>query len=209
MSVDLGILYRSSRDRVIELVTAPGVDEHVAVPATPEWTIHDVIAHLSGVGDDATSGNMAGAPGDAWTAAQVARGKDRSMAELLDAWGRTGPMMDVFFSSPDGAAMAPGVFDVHTHEADLRHALGLPVDVPADFLAWAAELFRGGFAGAVAEAGLPPVAVEASDFEWFRGRLGRRTVDEVSAYGWSADPGPYLDAFFIFGRAERSLGERA
>ena len=26
---------------------------------------------------------------------------------------------------------------------------------------------------------------------------------------WSADPGPYLDSFFIFGRAEQSLGERA
>lgn len=209
MSVDLGILYRSSRERVVALVSAPDVDEHMVVPATPNWTIHDVIAHLSGVGDDATSGNMAGAPGDAWTAVHVARGKDRSMAEMLDAWGRTGPMMEAFFSSPDGAAMAAGVFDVHTHEADLRHALGLPVDVPADFLAWVGEQFRAAFAEAVAEAGLPPVTVEASDFEWFRGRLGRRTVDEVCAYGWSADPAPYLDTFFIFGRAERSLGERA
>ena len=209
MTVDLGILYRTARERVTALVSAPGVDETMVVPATPEWTVHDVIAHLSGVGDDATNGNMAGAPGDVWTAAQVARGKDRTPAELLDPWGNTGPLMEAFFSSPGGAAMAAGVFDVHTHEADLRNAFGLPVAVPADFLAWVGEQFRTGFAAAVAEAGLPPVEVEASDFEWFRGRLGRRTVEEVRAYGWSADPEPYLDTFFIFGRAERSLGERA
>lgn len=209
MTVDLGILYRTCRERVAALVAAPGVDGTMVVPATPEWTVHDVIAHLSGVGDDATNGNMAGAPGDAWTAAQVARGKDRTMTELLESWGNTGPLMEAFFSSPGGAAMAAGVFDVHTHEADLRNAFGLPVAVPADFLAWVGEQFRTGFAGAVADAGLPPVTVDASDFEWFRGRLGRRTVDEVRAYGWSADPEPYLDTFFIFGRAERSLGERA
>jgi hypothetical protein len=50
--------------------------------------------------------------------------------------------------------------------------------------------------------------VEVSDLELFRARLGRRTVDEVCAYGWSADPAPYLDHWFVFGVAERSLGER-
>ena len=113
------------------------------------------------------------------------------------------------FSSPEGAPRLNGVFDVHTHEADLRNALGLPVDVPADFLGWVAGIFRAGFADAVAAAGLPPVTVEAADLEWFRGRLGRRTEDEVRGYGWSADPDPYLDTFFIFGRATRSLGEHA
>jgi hypothetical protein len=49
--------------------------------------------------------------------------------------------------------------------------------------------------------------VNASDLQWFRGRLGRRTADEVCAYGWSANPAPYLDHWFIFGRADRSLGE--
>jgi hypothetical protein len=97
--------------------------------------------------------------------------------------------------------------DIHTHEADLRHALGLPVAVPAEFLAWAGPSMRDGFAEQVAAAGLPPVEVAASDFEWFRARLGRRTVAEVGAYEWSADPAPYLDVFFIFGRASASLGE--
>ena len=209
MSVDPGVLYRTCRERITALVRAPGVDESMVVPATPEWTVHDVIAHLSGIAEDATSGNMVGAPGDVWTAAQVARGKDRSLAELLDQWTTLAPFMEAVFSSPEGAPRLNGVFDVHTHEADLRNAFGLPVDVPADFVAWVAAMFRAGFADAVAAAGLPPVTVEASDLEWFRGRLGRRTEDEVRAYGWSADPEPYLDTWFIFGRARQSLGERA
>lgn len=207
MSVDPGYFYRTCRERITALVSDPSVDESVVVPSTPEWTVHDVVAHLSGISDDATTGNMGGAPGEAWTAAQVERGRTKSLQELLDQWARTSPMLEAVFSSPDGSPMLAGVIDVHTHEADLRHALGLPVEVPAEFLAWVAERFRDGLAKQVATAGLPPVSVDASDLEWFRGRLGRRTTAEVCAYGWSVDPAPYLEHFFVFGRADRSLGE--
>jgi hypothetical protein len=152
---------------------------------------------------------MAGAPGDDWTAAQVVRSKGRSIAELLATWQQYAPGMESFFSSPNGAAMSAGVFDVHTHEADLRHALGLPMAIPGDVLAWAGPAMRAGFDDAVAQAGLPPVELPISDVEWFRGRLGRRTEAEVRAYPWSADPDPYLEHFFIFGRAAYSLGEAA
>jgi uncharacterized protein (TIGR03083 family) len=209
MAIDLGEMYRSCRERITTLVSAPGVDPDLVVPATPNWSVHDVVAHLSGIAEDAAQGNMAGAPGESWTAAQVTRGRDRSIAELIEQWNEYAPGMEAFFSAPGGEAMAAGVYDVHTHEADLRHALGLPLVVPTDFVAWAAENFRVSFSDAVAEADLPAVQVAASDLEWFRGRLGRRTVDEVRAYDWSAEPTPYLDAFFIFGRASVSLGERA
>ena len=33
------------------------------------------------------------------------------------------------------------------------------------------------------------------------------TTTEVAAFDWSSDPAPYLDTWFIFGRAEASLGE--
>ncbi len=185
------------------------MDPDLVVPATPNWTVHDVIAHLAGISEDATSGNMAGAPGEEWTAAHIARGAGRSIAELIAQWSELAPMMEAFFSSPAGANSLAGVFDVHCHEADLRNALGLPVDVPADFLEWVGDGMRAGFEGAVAEAGLPPVELDISPFEWFRGRLGRRTEDEVRAYPWPVDADPYLDAFFIFGRAPQSLGEAA
>ena len=207
--VNPGTMYRGARERIIELVTAPSVDPAATVPATPEWTVHDVVAHVAGVARDAVSGNMAGAPGEQWTAAQVARAADVSIAELLAQWQVDGPFLDEVFAAATEGMLVAGVLDVHTHEADLRHAQGLPLDVPSDFLAWSAARLRGGFTDAAAAAGLPPVEVNVSDVEWFRGRFGRRTVDEVCAYDWSADPAPYLDTFFIFGRAERSLGERS
>jgi uncharacterized protein (TIGR03083 family) len=207
-SVDLGALYRAARERISALVTGPTIDPSLLVPATPEWSLHDVVAHVTGVAVDGTSGNMAGAPGDEWTAAQVARNVGRPIAEMVAEWSQVGPLMEGFLSSPAGAMASAAVMDVHTHEADLRHALGLPVAVPADFLSWAGPSMRSGFDEAVSGAGLAPVSVDTSDFEWFRGRLGRRTVDEVAAYGWSAAAADYLDAFFIFGRAAASLGER-
>lgn len=183
------------------------------MPATPEWTVHDLAAHVVGIAADGTSGNMAGAPGEEWTAAQVARGAAVPLHELLADWGRTGPLMEAFLSSGTGSMAGDAVIDLHTHEADLRHALGLPVQVPDDFLRWAFDRFRDGFAEAVAAAGLPAVTVEAPALEWFRGRLGRRTEAEVAAYRWTGsdgsavDPSPYLDHWFVFGRAAFPMGE--
>ena len=44
MDTDLGEMYRSARVRIGALVS----DEigSVPVPATPLWTVHDVVAHL-------------------------------------------------------------------------------------------------------------------------------------------------------------------
>jgi len=209
MTIDLGAAYGAARARICSLVADPDVDPALIVPATPEWTVHDVVAHLSGIAVDGTTGNMEGAPGDAWTAAQVARNAHRSIAEMVEEWSQTGPLMEAFLSSPAGASASAAVVDIHTHEADLRHALGLPVDVASEFLSWVGITMRGGFAERVTELGLAPVQLDASDFEWFRGRLGRRTAAEAVALGLPEPSEPYLDAYFIFGRADTSLGERA
>jgi uncharacterized protein (TIGR03083 family) len=201
-------MYRSARERIIELVTSPGVDHQLVVPATPMWSVHDVLAHAAGVANDAVTGNMHGAPGDDWTEAQVARARSSSVSDLVAQWQADGPKLDEVFRTAEGGLATAGVIDVHTHEADLRHALGLPFQVPTDFLDWAAERLGAGFAELVAAVGLPEVDVFVSDAELFRSRLGRRTEAEVCAYQWSADPAPYLDAWFIFGRATESLGER-
>lgn len=206
---DLGTLYRAARQRITALVTAEGVELESIVPATPAWRIRDVAAHLAGVTVDAMSGNMAGAPGEAWTAAQVERGRDRALADLLADWAELGAKLEDFLSTPDGALAAAAVIDVHTHEADLRHAIGLPLAVPDDFLAWVVGELREGFHTAVTKAGLPAVSVNTSGPEWFRGRLGRRTADEVRAYDWSLDPTPYLETFFHFGPTEKVLGEHS
>ncbi|MDO8403154.1 MAG: maleylpyruvate isomerase family mycothiol-dependent enzyme [Pseudomonas sp.] len=207
MTYDLGASYRAARERLSALVAAHGPALDRTVPATPDWTVHDVLAHVAGVAHDAATGNMAGAPGDEWTAAQVARGRGQSADALVPLWAQHAPTLEALLSGPNGAMASAAVMDIHCHEADVRHALGLAAELPTEFLAWAGAAMRDRLAQQVAEADLPPVSVQASDFEWFRGRLGRRTAQEVSAYSWSADPAAYLDLFFIFGRATRPLGE--
>ncbi len=206
MTVDRGEAYRAARLRISELVSDDVGDLRVA--ATPAWDVHDVVAHVTGIVDDATSGNMEGAPGEAWTAAQVERGKGRTVAEMVTVWHEKAPLVEMVLSSAEGESRARAVFDIHTHECDLLTALGRSIAVPPDVAAWIGESLRDDFAAAVAAAGLPPVSVEVGDVELFRSRLGRRTADEVRGYRWSADPDPYLEHWFVFGVAERSLGER-
>jgi uncharacterized protein (TIGR03083 family) len=205
----LGNWYRASRQRVEALVGDEVGD--VSVPATPEWTVHDVVAHLAGIAEDARTGNMAGATTDAWTAAQVERGRGKAVAELVEQWAADAPAVEWFLSTPEGAAGSwRAVLDIHTHEADILNALGRPVVLPADVLAWVAGLLLDDFHDAVAAAGLAPVDVVADDLDVFRGRLGRRTPDEVRTHlaGDNAVTEPYLDCWFVFGRATTSLHER-
>ena len=205
MTIDVGEMYRLSRLRISGLVDDEVAD--VAVPATPAWDVHDLVAHITGVVTDALSGNTEGAATDPWTAAQVERARGRAVTDLVTEWTTAAPMIEAFLSSPAGEPAARAVLDLHCHEADLQQALGRRMSVPDDFLDWVTPMLLGDFATEVAAQGLPPVSVDASPFEIFRSRLGRRTTDEVCSYGWSADPAQYLDSWFIFGRAERSLGE--
>ena len=206
-NIDFGALYGAARHRITALVLDEGVDLETIVPSTPAWRVRDVVSHLAGITADAMTGNMDGAPGDVWTDAQVERGRGRLLSDVLADWETYGAQFEGFLSSPAGANATAAVMDVHAHEADIRHALGLPFEVPDNFLAWATTQLHDRFQTSVAGAGLPPVSVKADGSELFRAHLGRRTAAEVSAYDWSLDAAPYLDAFFIFGPAEKSIGE--
>jgi uncharacterized protein (TIGR03083 family) len=205
MTIDLGASYRASRLRITDLVSDAVADRTVA--ATPEWNVHDLIAHLAGVVEDVVNSNLEGVATDPWTAAQVERGRDKTVTQLIAEWDTAAQVLEGFLSSPAGETASAAVFDIHTHETDLRTALGLTTELPEQFLSWVGSSMRDSFGAAVAEAGLPNVTVAASDFEIFRGRLGRRTRAEVSAWEWSSQPDPYLDTFFIFGPTEHSIGE--
>ena len=204
MTTDLGAMYRASRLRVADLV-----DDTVAgrpVPATPAWQVHEVVAHLAGVMQDVATGNLEGVTTDPWTAAQVERARGKSIAQVIDEWAGGATGFEQFLSSPDGAQAGAAVIDVHAHETDIRSALGLAPELSDEVLGWLGSAMRDSFSGQVAAAGLPPVTIDMSDFELFRGRLGRRTADEICAFGWSADPAAYLDTFFLFGPTDHPVG---
>jgi uncharacterized protein (TIGR03083 family) len=198
-------MYRAARERICAMVV--DADPTRPVPATPLWDVHDMVAHLAGIVEDAVTGNMDGVTTDPWTAAQVARGRGRSVADLVAMWSEGAPLVETTLTESTGGNYERAVLDVLTHEADLANALGIPATPPADALSWAAAVLEVDFEVRVGDAGLDTVRVKAPDWEWFRGRFGRRTTDEVAALGWSTDPEPYLTTWFVFGRANESLGE--
>src|SRR4029079_14005929 len=85
---DLSVAYRGVRTRVTELELAASPEQCEAVaPATPDWRVHDVVAHLVGVPADILAGRLEGVTTDAWTEAQVAPRRELPTLALLAEWG--------------------------------------------------------------------------------------------------------------------------
>lgn len=198
-------------------------DWRTPVPCTPEWTARDVLSHVSGIPDDAFAGRMEGAPGEAWTAAQVERNRHARVDELLDRWSeQASGFADVIESMNE--TRPP--FDLHSHEHDLRQALGRPGERSSVIIQTA------GFALASVGDVDVRVTVELDDgrtvvsgdpdstaavvlrgvsvFELFRSRLGRRSREQVRGYDWTgsdADIDAVLGRWFNFGPSPLPIDE--
>lgn len=215
--------YQGVRMRVVEIVRSSGpaaLDE--VAPATPEWRVRDLLAHMIGVTADVVEGRLEGVASDAWTGAQVAARQDVGVDALLAEWDRYSPRFETTLGGVPFEISGQAMLDAATHEHDLRHALGMPGarDSDAVALGWRWMVSVRTAAGApalryvtdagvdVAGAGEPVATVEASRFELVRAVTGRRTADEVSAYGW--DPEPKVEMVVagpLFTLRSESLGE--
>ena len=184
----------------------------VVVPCTPEWTARDVLSHVSGIPDDAAAGRMHGAPGEAWTAAQIERNRAFDVDELLDRWTSQAP---AFADVIEAIGEHRPPIDCHSHEHDIRQALDRPgdrsnlivhtplftlVDAPVRVVI---EFDDGStVTSGNTEAASTVTLRDASEFELFRSRLGRRSRQQVRAYDWSgADSNieAVIDVWFSFG----------
>jgi uncharacterized protein (TIGR03083 family) len=199
--------YRALHDRVVALVG--GLDEAALaplVPATPEWSVHDVVAHLVGVTSDVVAGRVEGAGTDPWTAVQVGDRLDASLAELLAEWeGNLEPLGAIVDALPPEIT-GQIVFDAATHEHDLRHALGEPGEQASDAVGVAYWWICQASAGRVAEAltvetevgriafgsGAPVTRLRAPRFEVLRAVTGRRSLAQIAAFDWDPEPRPDL-----------------
>ena len=212
--------YTGTRTRSTDVLRAVGtgaVAEQV-VPACPQWTVRQLASHMCGVCDDVLAGNVAEAGTDPWTDAQVIRYADTPLGEILDHWDDVGPQVEAVIPAVPPAPASQMVFDVTTHEHDLRGALDQPgardsdsIEVGFGFLAKSLDRIiktqglptlqitaanRVLTLGEVAPGAEAEIHLAGSSFELFRAFGGRRTLAQVRALDWSADPTPYLDAFF-------------
>jgi hypothetical protein len=217
--VALSELYRGTRERVVQLVSGPA-DDVLPVPATPGWTVHDVVAHLTGVAEDMLTGGPQSGPTPEWTAGHVARGRGVSMADLLATWAQCGPKVEALL---DQTPIWPVVLDAGSHELDIRSAVGdtslrdsalvmvgakvllrgLDVPLPLRVVTQDHDVRVGPEAP-----GEEPVVLRTTTYEAFRWRLGRRSRAQLAAMDWGgADPTPFLDHLCIFGPADDDVLE--
>lgn len=204
--------YLDTVERVIGLALAAD-DLDGTVPTCPEWTAHDVLAHLAGLAEDWVAGRLEDYGSDGWAAAQVERLRRRPVDEIVQrlraAANRFGGL-----ESPLGLTPARwGFSDAVTHEADLRPLLAPRTRVPDEAVALATAGAVSRWRHHVSTAGLGPMVIDAvglrrwnvgepgdgalhvstEPYELFRGLFGRRTRRQFEAWAWSGDPSEVLD----------------
>jgi len=209
--------YRELRLRVTQLLRdrPDPVVEQIA-PATPEWRVRDVVAHLGGVCDDIAHGHLHGVATDPWTAAQVEKRRDWPFARVLDDWAENAAVVEPTMNDI-GHPMGQMVFDAWTHEQDVRGALGEPggrtggaADIALQWLVATNQAMQPGGAAprpgalrlildgeeTVLGDGDPVTTVRTSQFEFLRAFTGRRSRAQVRAFDTD---GVALDDLIFFG----------
>ncbi|HEX2196557.1 MAG TPA: maleylpyruvate isomerase family mycothiol-dependent enzyme [Actinomycetota bacterium] len=145
---DLAEVYAATRRDLAAFVSSLADDElERPVPATPEWSIRDVVAHLAGVAQCVAAGDFpreffvaigseAGVRAiNEWTGRQVETRRGPRLQDLLDEWeGATAaiaPMMRGDVPWPEGVIpVAAHVLttDLAVHQQDVYGAVGLVKD---------------------------------------------------------------------------------
>ena len=196
--------YPEVRRAMRALVAGRPATYRLPVPACPQWTVTDLLAHLVAVAERVLRRHGADVPPPG----------PAEVPALLDRWDELGETLDALLEAAGGRSGEVLVMDAYTHELDLRAALGVPP--PVEHLAWAPsfEVLVRGFSGSVtsrslpalrlrttggsewtAGSGRPAASVTAPAHDLYRALAGRRSPAQVVAFEWSADPGPWLPAF--------------
>lgn len=145
---DVAEIYSVTRKELASFVSGLTKEElERPVPATPGWSIRDVIAHLTGNVERASQGdfptNFFGAMGSApavaelndWTDRQVAERRKRDLQDVLDEWEHATaavvPMIRGDVPWPGQVIFFAGhalLTDLAVHQQDIYGALGLVKD---------------------------------------------------------------------------------
>jgi uncharacterized protein (TIGR03083 family) len=222
MSEEHAVAYRALRARVAEVVSADPDAASKESPATPGWTVHDVLAHMVGVNDDVVNGRLEGVATDPWTAAQVEARRDASIAAMLDEWEVVGPQFETLMAGVPPEIAGQALFDAATHEHDIRCALGVPGARDSDALdlawQWVALMRANGGAtlrvitehgDEVIGVGDPVATIKTTRFEVLRALTGRRSESEVARYEWEprCQPELLIANVDVFSMREEPLNE--
>ena len=203
-----------AQHRVTELVEHLSAEQaRTKVPATPDWTVRELLSHMIGLDADIVAGDEPDDHNSAWTQKQVdARAAD-DIATLLAEWRELSEPLTQWMAANNGRPMG----DVLIHEQDLRGALAVSGAQDTDGMLAMRERMVGGFADGVGE--LAPIALvgdgwtwvsrgelagaqtvlRAPDFDLTRALMSRRSQRQLRDWTERGDVGPYLPAFQALG----------
>jgi uncharacterized protein (TIGR03083 family) len=176
-------------------------DLDLVVPATPAWTVRNVLAHVVGITADLNASDFGPGDADAWTNRQVDRRHDRTVEQLTDEWNAEAPTFEeglTLFGDDIGVHY---VADLAQHFIDVQGALGPRWSIPPDALRLGLDFYVRDAAERLLAHNLgvelhveertitigvaPPMTrVTLSAFEAFRGLGGRRSLDQLRALPW-------------------------
>lgn len=165
---DIGGLYTEGRERLSEIVghLAPA-DLARPVPACPEWTVLDVIAHLAGGCADVVAGNIAGVTTAEWANAQVRCRKDHTIAQVLEEWSAVAPRPEAIAGRLPPPLPTIWILDLAAYEQDVRGALIRPGAREAGGLVLAVDfLVQEGLHPQLVGRGLGPLSVRTPIGSW-------------------------------------------
>jgi len=215
-------LYLDSARRVADLVTPlDAAALQTLTPACPEWTVHDVLAHLAGGAASFGTPDFAGVGTDPWTKAHVESRRDASVADLVAERQASLPKLEQV-PSDNLRAWLPIVHDALTHEADIRGAIGAP-GLPADALAAAFPLLAAVLPMRLSALGPmtleldgqprswgdgpPGLVVSTQTFEFWRGVYGRRSERQLRSWVVAGDAEAFAKELPLFGPRTTDLFE--
>lgn len=200
--------YEAVQSRMTQLLRQ-ATPEQLArqVPACPDWDVRTLLSHAVGVASDVVAGRLERAGSDPWTAAQVEARREADLEALLAEWATTAPALREALLAMEAMPAAQVVFDLATHEHDLRGALERPgerdsegVDVGWTWATTVLGQLRDGYGegalvlttldGASTPCGsaAPTSGVTADRFELWRAMTGRRSAEQVAAWDWTGEP---------------------
>jgi uncharacterized protein (TIGR03083 family) len=221
---DLSAAYHATRARISALV-AELDDAELArvVPACPEWTVHDLLAHVVGLPEAITSGDRPSDDHQTWLEGLIATRRTASVSSLVERWQACADATSALVDGSGGLLL----LDLVTHEQDLRGAVGRPGarGAPEGRAILQAELAA--LVPGFIDAGLGALVIDAEGTQWAshlvrpgctlhidpweasRVLESRRTAEEILALPATGDIEPYIPV--IAGHRPlptASLGER-
>lgn len=207
-------LYRGARERVVAVAETLTDDQlHVRVPATPDWTVRELLCHVVGVASDATADAPKPDAGDERTGRQVAERRSCELVDLLAEWQSIAPAAEARLA--ETTRIPNMAFDLVCHEGDLREALGLPRMARSG---WAPLV--GTMAGALGSqlaapglleihdetgqvwqfgSGEPVTRLRLDGYEIVRAAFSRRSQRQIAGWDWAPAPAGDLTKVGVFG----------